>query len=349
MQGYRNNPVSEIAVYFGAVLALFFLSCHQVTEFQAADETALTFIRSDDFQVEKVMGGFTGGRLLMSHGSDELILVTSEGMLYRIDVSNFAVDTSFVIGGSSGTGYGDGAFAMSGELYVLGPGSQVIEVDLSTSQVVDKFNPAQEPVALAASSIHPRLYVADRASQQVVEVRTFNNSIGFDSDLDFPPSELFLEPFTDRYLMIGGSDASGTISDIWLFLVTYDNEILQMKSPISDMVPLLEDSIYAVCCPNWSAGAGFIHLIRNYAIPDTVCSRSVQGHPVEMCFNHSSGYSGYLSVLGKTDGGNSVVTVMGFPGNYLDPQVESEIQLDGYPRDIASPGQGEYIVVLTSD
>ena len=75
----------------------------------------------------------------------------------------------------------------------------------------------------------------------------------------------------------------------------------------------------------------------------------VEGHPTDMCFNGNSGYAGYLSVMSKTNSGNTVITVFEFPFSYMEPEVASVINIDGFPRDIISPSFGDYLIVLTSD
>jgi hypothetical protein len=329
-----------------AVLAIV-PSCHQVMEYQNSDTTSLTFIRSDDFQVEHVMEGFSGGRTLVPLSSGNLLLIDSEGTLHRIDMNSFSVDTSYTIGGSSGTGYGDAALAGNGSLYVLGPGSQVIEVDLATSTVVDNFSPCPGPVAIASSPTLPRLYVADAAEDRIYEVHTGTNNNGFSTNLLSSPTDLFVDPITGNYVMIGCAD--GGISSIWLEFSTYARSVPGTYPPVSSMVPLMEDSVYVACSPRWEQSNGCIRLISGYVVQAQTGFMSLEGHPVDACFNHNAGSAGLLSVLARTDDGQTALSVLGFEFNYWDPHLETVIQLSGMPRDITSPGNGEYIVVLTSE
>ena len=109
------------------ILLMTALGCHEVMEYESSDKCRITFIRSSDWMVEGSMDGLPQGRTLLSNGPDKLIMLSADGTLYRIDSDQMTIDTSYVIGGSSGTGYGDAVIANNGNLYVLGPGSQVIE------------------------------------------------------------------------------------------------------------------------------------------------------------------------------------------------------------------------------
>ncbi|MFO8182758.1 MAG: hypothetical protein R6U39_01160 [Candidatus Aegiribacteria sp.] len=342
-----------MALCLALMVAVFAAGCHQVTEFGSVYSSSITFIRTSDLQVERTMGGFELGRLLAGGGPGKLVLVASDGVLYRIDSSQMAVDTSYSIGGSSGTGYSDAARAGNGSLYVLGPGSQVLEVDLDADEVVDGFTPGADPVAISASTSRPRLYFADGAGSYIGEIWTGDNHTGFNAGLQAAPADIMVEPAGGKHVVVVCSDQQGSIYDLWLdYSEEYPRKlIIEAGSPCSRVQPFGIDSSFAIACPQWSGNNGYICLARGYVDPETVelTTEEVQGHPVDLCFNPSIGYAGMLSALSRTDSGNTVVTVFSFIQSYLDPELEAVIELDGFPRDIISPGNGEYIIVLTSD
>jgi hypothetical protein len=331
---------------------LIFPGCHQVTEYQVSDTADLFFIRTDDFQVEKVMEGIQGGRTILPNGSQEILVISSEGLLHRIDTETLAVDTSYSIGGSSGTGYEDAVIAENGNLYVLGPGSQVIEVDLGTNTVEDNFTPGAYPGALAASPTLGRLYFVDIVEDYVGEIITTTNSTGFTSSVSFSPlTDLMAEPTGGRFIIAVCGDERGSIYSIWLDYSTSTRLFINVNTgyPNSAVIPMTSDSAYAICCPRWNSSTGRLVMIKGYMAPQVVSTKSVAGHPLSMCFNGDSGSDGYLSVLGRTDSGSSALSVFALDEYHDDLELVAEIELDGIPRTVVSPGSGDYIIVLASE
>lgn len=314
------------------------------------DDCSLTFIDTGDLQVTGSMDGFRGGRLLLSDGSGGLLLVTSEGYLHRLDTDTHSVDTSYVIGGSSGSGYTDGVRAGNGSLYVLGPGSRVIEVDLGSDTVVDGFVPGPDPVALCSSPVLPRLYFAD-GTGFIGEIWTADNHTGNTVSLASVPSDIMVEPCGGMHVVAAASDQQGTIYDLWLEYSQQYARTLPVKaeSPTSCILPFGLDSCFAVGCPEWSDENGYVCFVRGYVDSVDIFRVEVEGHPVDLCFNGTAAGSGRLYVLSRTEGGTTAITVFGFTFSYLEPELIGSVFLDGFPRDLVSPGNGDELIVLTSD
>ena len=332
------------------ILLMAVLGCHEVMEYQSNDQSRITFIRSSDWEVERYMEGLPQGRTLLSCGSNKLIMLSADGTLYRIDSEKMTVDTSYVIGGSSGTGYNDAAIADDGNLYVLGPGSQVIEVDLSSNSVIDQFIPGSKPGAICAPSTESRLYFVDTIEDYIGEIWTTNNHTGFTSDTFYPLADIMIEQSGGRHIVAVCSNDNGSIYGIWLNISEAARCLdVSAGSPCSCVIPMTGDSIYMVSCPRWTGSNGYVCFIQGYVEYVNKIQRSVEGHPIDMCFNRNSGYSGNFYVLSRTDSGNTVITVFEFPFSHMEPEVASVISIDGFPRDIMSPSYGEYLMVLTSD
>jgi hypothetical protein len=326
------------------------LGCHEVMEYQSNDQSRITFVRSSDFQVDRYMDGLQQGRTLLSGGSNEIILLSADGTLSRIDSEEMTVDTSYTIGGSSGAGYGDAAIATNGNLYVLGPGSQVIEVNLATNSVEDQFTPGSKPGAICASSTMGRLYFIDSVEDYIGEIWTSNNHTQFTSNTIFPLADIMIEKTAGRHIVAVCSNESGSIYGIWLDL-SENARLLSVSagSPCSSVISMNEDSVYMICCPEWASSNGYVYFVKGFFVPERTNKVYVEGHPIEMCYNGNTGYSGTLYVMSKTDSGNTVITVIEFPFSHIEPEVVSVINIDGYPRDIIAPSFGEYLIVLTSD
>ncbi len=332
------------------ILLMVVLGCHEVMEYQSNDQSSITFIRSSDFQVERYMDGLPQGRTLLSGGSNKLILLSADGTLYRINSEEMTVDTSYAIGGSSGTGYSDAAMATNGNLYVLGPGSQVIEVDLSTNSVEDQFSPGSKPGAICASSTHGRLYFTDNNEDCIGEIWTSDNHTGFTSNTQFPLADVMIQSTGGRHIVAVCSNELGSIYGIWLDLSeTARGLTVSTGSPCSRVIPMNADSVYMICCPEWTGANGYVYFVQGYVQPGLTARVYVEGHPIDMCFNANSGYLGNLYIMSRTDSGNTVITVFEFPFSHMEPEVAAVIHIDGFPRDIIAPSFGEYLMVLTSD
>lgn len=334
------------------ILTLLILipGCHEVMEYENSDQCRITLIRSSDWGVERSMDGLPQGRTLISGGSDKLIMLSAEGTLYRIDSEQMTVDTSYAIGGSSGTGYTDAAIANNGNLYVLGPGSQVIEVDLAANSVVDQFLPGSKPGAICASSTEDRLYFIDTLEDYIGEVWTSSNHTGFTSNTAYPLADIMIEKTFGRHIVAVCSNDLGSIYGIWLDISENAHLLMvETRAPCSSVIPMPGDDVFIVSCPEWSEENGYICFFRGYVETLEETTESVEGHPIDMCFNANSGYSGNLYVLGRTKSGDTVITVFGFPLSNMDPEMVAVINIDGFPRDIIAPSFGEYVMVLTSD
>ncbi len=332
------------------ILLMVALGCHEVMEFGSNDQSRITFIRSSDFQVERSLGGLQQGRALISGGSNELILLCADGTLSRINSDEMTVDTSYTIGGSSGAGYGDAAIATNGNLYVLGPGSQVIEVNLAANSVEDQFAPGSKPGSICASSTMGRLYFTDSVEDYIGEIWTSNNHTEFTSNTIYPLADIMIEKTGGRHIVAVCSNESGSIYGIWLDL-SESARLLSVSagSPCSSVLPMEQDSVYMICCPEWTDSNGYVFFVQGYVAPGITTRVDVEGHPIEMCYNDNTGYLGTFYVMSKTESGNTIITVMEFPFSHMEPEVVSVISIDGYPRDIIAPSFGEYLMVLTSD
>ncbi|MCD4775985.1 MAG: hypothetical protein K8S15_08030 [Candidatus Aegiribacteria sp.] len=332
------------------ILLMAALGCHEVTEYQSNDQSCITFIRSSDWKVERTMGGLAQGRTIIPDGLNKLILLSSDGTLSRIDSEEMMVDTSYSIGGSSGTGYSEAAIADNGNLYVMGPGSQLIEVDLTSNSVEDQFTPGSKPEAICASSTLGRLYFIDTVEDCIGEIWTSNNHTGFTSNTSYPLADIMIQRTGGRHIVAVCSNNEGSIYGIWLNLSETARLLtVNTGAPCSNVIPINMDSVYVVSCPEWTGDNGYICFVQGYVVPVDIVKIDVEGHPIDMCFNSNTGHAGNLYVLSKTNSGNTVITVFEFPFHYMEPEVASVINIDGFPRDIAAPSYGEYLIVLTSD
>ncbi|MBN2586299.1 MAG: hypothetical protein JXR55_03320 [Candidatus Fermentibacteraceae bacterium] len=325
--------------------------CHQVTEFENIGNSRISMVSTLDLQVEAVMVLQCQGRAVVCPGPGQLVVISSDGTLRRVNTNAMSVDTSYSIGGSSGTGYNDAILDNHGDLYVLGPGSQVIEVDLGTNTVEDNFTPGQQPLALSPSPTEEKIYFADASDCSIGEVWTYANVNGFRSPMAHQPSDLSVDPEGGRHIVAVTSSDEGYIYGIWLDLSTTARRLTNAfsGSPCSGVVCFGIDSVYAVSCPQWSSDSGYVMLVQGFMVPETSGRCNLPGHPVDMCFIPGASPEGLLFVMNRTGSGRTVVSVMEFSEGYLQPRVIAALDVDGFPRDIESSFYGDHLFVLTSD
>lgn len=339
---------------FGVILTAFVSGCHEVTEFQSGERSGVTLVRTCDLQAVSTLEGIEGGRSIISVSPTELVVFSSGGLLYRIDTAKMSIDTSYTVGGSSGMGYGDVVQAVNGHLYVLGPGSQVIEIDLEADAVVDMFQPGPSPSALAASPTESRLYFVDSAENFIGEIYLVSNVVGFTSSTDFPLADILVEPLGGRHIIAPCSNSRGYVYGIWLDLSPAArllggiHNTLQTGSPAGVALPLPCDSVYAVCSPEWNGDGGILHMIQGYVVFSAPTHTAVQGHPLDMCFTGSTGLSGNLFVLSRTDEGSALISMYEFPSDYRHPELAATLSIDGMPIGMVHHADEEYVAVLTS-
>ncbi len=333
------------------IWGLLAAGCHQVTEFESIGNSRITMISTLDLQVEAVMDLQCQGRTIVCPGPGELVVISSDGVLHRVNTNTMSVDTSYSIGGSSGTGYDDAILDIHGDLYVLGPGSQVIEVDLGTNTVEDNFTPGQQPVALSPSPTEDKIYFTDASDCSIGEIWTYANVNGFCSPMAHQPSDLSVDPEGGRHIVSVTSTDEGYIYGIWLDLSTTARRFVNTSSgsPSNRVVCFGVDSVYAISCPQWSSDRGYVELVQGFMVPQTSGKCYLPGHPVDMCFTPGALSEGVLFVMNRTGSGGTVVSVLEFSEGYLQPRVMAELDLDGFPRDIEVSFTGDCFVVLTSD
>jgi len=323
--------------------------CHEVMEYQSTYSSTITFIRASDFTVENTMGGIEQGRSIIAYRDAFVIVVSADGILHRINAESMVIDTSFTIGNSSGTGYGETTVARNGHLYVNGPGSIVIDVDVMNSSVADQFIPGSMPGAFCASPVEDMIYFVDSSDHLIGEIWTGGNVLGWTTSVPEVPADMMIEPVAGRKIIVASSDESGTVYGIWLDWSSTARRLnYTAGAPCSSVEPVFGDSNFCIACPEWSEEDGFLAFVDGYVDSPEIYIESVNGHPIDIC---STPDGRDLYVLSRLGSGNTLVSVFRYcdSDSITVPEFLTEIQIDGFARDFASYSEGEYILVLTSE
>lgn len=322
--------------------ALIFLAtaCYSPVEYDVVDQSRIVKLQVSDNTVVGTFSDVTDGRSLCSIGNNEFLVASGSGTLYRFDSPAMELDTSFVIGFGSGSGYGSMITPKPGSVYVVGAAGKIIEVSLQTNSVIDEFDAGPMPNALCASPISQKFYVSDGSDRQIREIDPVSNTVlRTSSPLNCVPVSITIESFQNAYLLAASSSEEGSVGRVTLS--TFFVNPISLGSSSSDITAAPAESIWAVVHPEWFAENGSVSICSNYSAPD-IFSVAVAGHPTNICSVPGSTLFYALSYLGD---GNSRITAI----NYFTKEIIAEIDIPGFPWDITSHANGEYILTLTSD
>ncbi len=324
-----------------AALALLAAACHQPVEYSTTTASGVVKLRVSDNSVVGEATGIDDGRALASLGSGSFLVSSGSGELYRFSSPDMSLDTSFTIGASSGAGYGDIILPKPGVAYVIGAAGKVLEVNIGMGLVVDELSVGPLPVDLCASPANELFYVVDGSDGRVREVDSADNSVLRSSDpLEEPAVGITVESHQDRYVLVACADDAGIVYavDIATFYVSKAAELGSMSSGVQAFPA---ESIWAATHPNWYGSTGSVSVCAKFTQPE-VTALPIAGHPVDLCSVPGTTLLYVLSYMG--DGVSAVTAVDFITGEKTDP-----IALEGFPWDITSHANGEYVLVLTSE
>ena len=107
-------------------LILFSAACYSPVEYDVVDQSRVVKLRVSDNTILGTISDVSDGRSLCSIGNNEFLVASGNGTLYRFDSPAMELDTSFVIGFGSGSGYGSMITPKSGSMYVIGTAGKII-------------------------------------------------------------------------------------------------------------------------------------------------------------------------------------------------------------------------------
>ncbi len=328
-----------IPILFSALI-LFSAACYSPVEYDIVDQSRVIKLRVSDNTIVGTFSDVTDGRSLCSTGNNEFLVASGTGTLYRFDSQAMELDTSFVIGFGSGSGYGNMITPKPGSIYIVGAAGKIIEVSLQTNSVIDEFEAGPMPNALCASPTSQKFYVSDGSDRQIREIDPVNNTVlRTSSPLNSVPVSITIESFLNDYLLAASSSEEGSVERVTLS--TFYVNPISLGSSSSDITAAPAESIWAVVHPEWFAENGSVSICSNYSAPE-IFSVPVAGHPTNICSIPGSTLFYVLSYLG--DGTSRIAAI-----NYFTKEIIAEIDIPGFPWDITSHANGEYILTLTSD
>ncbi|MBN1434683.1 hypothetical protein JW921_07985 [Candidatus Fermentibacterales bacterium] len=321
-------------------LALAGTACHEPTEYSSTSRSGVTKIRVSDNSVIGTAEGISDGRSLASLGNTQFLVASGSGVLYRFDSATMSLDTSFAIGFGSGAGYGEIILPKPGSAYVIGAAGSILEISLQSNSVADELVAGPLPVCMCPSASDQRFYVGDGSDRRIREIDSETNTqLRQSQPLSETPVSLCAESLDESYLFACCSDDAGTVERLSLSSL-YSSQVL-LGSICADVSAFPAESVWAVAHPDWYGLNGRISICSSFFSPE-VQEIALTGHPIGVCSVPGSTLFYVLSYLG--DGISRATAV-----NFLTGDIVDHVDLEGFPWDITSHANGEYVLVLTSE
>jgi DNA-binding beta-propeller fold protein YncE len=320
-------------------------SCHGLTEFEGSLTADILFIRTSDHTFETSLDGIPDGRAICSINNSTFYVLSGSGMLYKMNSEEMVVDTVITVFTGPGSGiYDIVAPPPRQKLYVLGNGSQLVEVNISSNTVTDVFQIGPSPCSMVSSRepYNTMLYVGDAQDNRFREVDINDNRVVRQIELSFPPQSMELSSNGDFVMVCSRADGVYGLVNLQVTPLRFTAKY-PLDNPVYDIQVVADSSDFFMSCPRWNAGDGFVLIADSLG---TVWNRPdpliVPGHPFSLA---STPDGHYLYVLSNTGNGTGLLTVV----NVWFGGVEAQIPIDGYPWDVTVHRNGELVLVLVGE
>lgn len=319
---------------------LLALSCYNPKEFSTMTDSGVIKLRVADNTIVGAVEGIPDGRTICSIGSTEFLVTAGTGEVFRINSVEMTVETSFSVGFAGGAGYRSMIYPIAGSVYLTGAAGNLLEIDLNENKVADDFEAGPSPSVLCPNpSSQETFFLADGSDRRVREINTATNTVLRTTQaMSGSPSALAAETYLNQYLLAAFQNEAGSVAMI--SLATFHVSTVSLGYPCMDVAAFPAESIWAVTHPEWQAENGMVTVCRNF-IPPEVDRFQLDGHPMKICSVPGTTKFYVLSYLG---GGDSRLVSL----NYLTGEVESLVDVQGFPWDIIAHANGEYVLALTS-
>lgn len=332
---------------FGLAVLTLVTGCTDLTEFQGTFEVGVHIIDPASMLVDRTVTGISGARSLCPISSSYFLVATTEGRVNRYDLQTLELLGSSEVDFGSPAGFFDMVSSpLEGSVYLIGSLGKIVEIDLPECQPLDAFSVCESPVdLLMAGDGRPYMYVADAATERILEVRIETNAVSRHCQMSSAPRCMAEDHRLDTMFVatIETADILSTTGTGIIHRRTLEDEVPFLT--VADM-PL--DTV--ICAVIRSSGSDQVVTVPRY-FPPPEPDRSdyqiwtgavaIEGDTHLICAGQDGLHAYVLSYLG-----NSVSRLSAY--NYETFTVDGQLDLGGYPMDLDVSGSGE-ILVLTTD
>lgn len=319
------------------VLLLLATGCHDVTEYSEQGEYAVYKIDLGTMTVVSSLGGFEGGRALLSIGNTEFLVASNRGVLYRVSSPEMAVLGVFPAGGAYATGYGSMVQTSSSTVYLVGSYGNIVEFSLATGSVADVFSAGPAPAGVTCSSDGGSIFVIDAQDAGLREFDTSDNSFVRSVELETPASVIVRWTDSPYQYLLALSSLEPAAYPVWVEYLLPSS--VGLARPASDIAAFRDTTIFCAC--HGGSGPGMATVSAGYPIVERTETIALSGQPLRAC-SEQVHHSFYVASL--IDG----TTTRIYEIDGLDCTITRTLDVPGYPWDITAHANGEYLLILTS-
>lgn len=331
-----GRPHRVCAILLSALLSAG-AGCHEVTEYSQQGEYAVYKIDLGTMAVVSSLGGFEGGRALLSLGNSEFLVSSNRGILYRVSSPEMTVLGVFPAGGPYATGYGSMVQASSSTVYLVGSYGNVVEFSLATGSVADEFSAGPAPVGVTCSSDGGSIFVTDAQDAGLREFDTSDNSFVRSVELETPASVILRWTDSPCQYLLALSSLEPAAYPVWVEYL-YPSSI-GLAWPASDIAAFRDTTIFCAC--HGGSAPAMATVSAGYPIVERTETIALSGQPLRVC-GEQVGHSFYVaSLIDET-------TTRIYEIDGLDCTITRTLDVPGYPWDITTHANGEYLLILTS-
>ena len=338
------NTHAKFRTVLIAAALLILSSCTDLTEFDHTLNAGINILQTPGLSVVNTIGDISGASSLCVL-PDCFVVVSTEGTVTRFDLESHQQTGSFIIGSPSPSGYFEIEYSPSeSTVYIIGALGQILELSVPDMEFLHSFSVCETPVDIEIASLKPYFYVAGANTCKIYEVSKENNLPGRFCTMVASPTCMAIDQCQDTILVgtTGEPELVSTGSEVMRRRIAeYFPEILAIET-----VPH-ENSDTRLCAVIGYSSTAKIATVLNY-FPGFSSDPIMAGHvPIEgdthhICTDIIGNYS-YAYVLSYLGDNTSRLICY----NTTSYNIESQVDLQGYPLDLEVSSGGTLLVLTT--
>lgn len=349
MTKYRNRIRRFLRKSIQVLLlsALAVVSCHRITEVELGRNTRIIIYNTEDFSEYGEISDIPNGLSMCRAGWDQIMLISTDGILFRLGVRNCSIDRTAAL--NINPAAGRHILTVPNEenqVYILGSGGIILEVNRATMEVDDAFRVGNYATSISSSMDGRYLFIADHSECMIRKVNETSHEIVKELSLEYPPVSTIRTPYNDIVLGLGG-DGSGTRMGStfrvdWAFGMAptmYDN----IEASVIDLATVEEGGsftyVLALATQDESAT---VTAFSTFCLIPAQDPHMLSGHPTSICSVPGSMHV-WLTTFNSFSGNSNVIVIDG----ETDTIIET-FEISGHARYIIADESGQYVLILTS-
>ena len=333
--------VIKYKIAFAAAALLILSGCTNLTEFDYSMRAGVNIFYTPDLENVHTIENISGARSVCGL-PDCFVVATTEGTLIRYDLVSYEQTGLFSIGSPSSAGYFEIEYSPTeSSVYIIGALGQIIELHVPDMEVMDEFSVCETPVDIEISMDieNPNFYVAGATLSRILEVKKQNNGLSRICNMPFSPVCMAIDSDT---ILVG---TNGNTCIVSLGGGAMQHRQMSLFPEILAIEAIPNDTNLCAVFDQFTATiATVLHYFPMYFPPFEpmwIEAGAIEGEIHYMCAESDGSHVYVLSYLG--DNSSRLVSY-----NCYGYFIEKQIDLPGYPLDIAiSPGGT--LLVLTAD